>query len=278
MSSKYYAERVTGAYPISIATSLAIEGALGVHPERPTGKDELSGHQALWINVKTVFRNFHNSMNKEDIPKCRPQEWAEELLREMEMIKQVISEVTRGSLEVIYYLPDYAGLEKEYPKAVPRLDTTPLQIEYTKRMRIVLGELLKLKAIEIKLYKFFIKDTDNRNVLMLTHVAIDLFTKTIRNKKLLESHTGAVKPRTLWYTKYHNGSTLMQIPFRLDMVQVFGDNELFRPQNPKIRQEVLQLAEKYHWSQVTTTDKIRYSINQLRDHALRHMLLDILED
>ena len=277
MPSQIYAERVIGAYPMSIATSLAIEGALGHHPDRPTGKDELNGHQVIWANVKTMFRNFHGALKKEDIPRCRPQEWAEELLREMEMFRQIVSEVSSNTMEVVYYLPDYAGLERQYPHAIVRTDQTPLQIDYTRRMKSVIGHLLSLRAIEIKIYPFLIKDQDNRPALMFTHVSPDLFTKAIRNKKLLESHTGAVKPQTLWYTKYLNGSGLMQIPFRLDLVQVFGDSEIFRPWNIKAKQEVLGLAERYNWSQVTTTDKIKYSFEQIRDHALRRTLLSMLE-
>lgn len=277
MPSQIYAERVTGVYPLSMATSLAIEGSLGKHPERPTNKDELNGNQVIWFNVKTAFRNFHNAMNKDDIPKCHPKEWAGELLREMEMFKHVISDVTKGSVEVQYYLPDYAGLDKRFKHAQLRLDVTPNQIEYTKRMKAVVMELLLLRAIDIKIYDFLITDQEARQTLILTHVAPDLFTKTIRNRKLLESHTGAVKPQNLWYSKYINGSTLTQIPFRLDLVQVFGDNELFRPMNHKAKQEVLEIAGRYNWSQVTTTDKIRYGLQQLKDHALRHELLAMIE-
>lgn len=278
MTSKIYAERVIGAYPMSIATSLAIEGALGNHPDRPTGKNALKGHQVMWVNVKTIFRNFNNAINKDDLTKCRPDEWAEEMLREMEMLKTVVTDVSGNTIEVVYYLPDYSGLESKYPHAILRLDTTPLQVAYTMRMKAVLTALLALRAIPIKIYKFLITDQEIRNALLLTHVAPDLFTKEIRNKKLLESHTGAVKPQALWYTKYHNGSNMMQIPFRLDLVQVFGDNELFRPWNTKAKQEVLDLAQKYNWSQVTTTDKIRYSFEQIRDHALRRTLLSMIEN
>lgn len=276
MSSRFYAERVVGSYPLSIATSLAIEGALGVHPDRPTNKDELNGNDVIWVNVKTLFRNFHNAMNKEDVSKCRPDEWRLELLREMETFQDIISSVGRG-IQVQYYLPNYSGLESRFKHASLRTDVTPNQIEYSKRMKAVIGELLKLKAIDIKIYPLFITDQDHRKVLMLTHVAPDLFTKTIQNKKLLESHTGAVKPSSLWYTKYHNGQTLTQIPFRLDLVQVFGDNELFRPWNIKAKEAVLQLAGQYNWSQVTSTAKIRYSIEQLKDHLLRRTLLEMLE-
>ena len=276
MTSRFYAERVVGAYPLSIATSLAIEGALGVHPDRPTGKDELNGNDVIWVNVKTIFRNFHNAMNKDDISKCHPDEWGAELLREMETFKDIVSSVGRG-MQVQYYLPNYSGLESRFKHAVLRSDVTPNQIEYSKRMKAVITELLKLRSIEVKIYPLFITDKDDQKVLMLTHVAPDLLTSAIRNKKLLESHTGAVKPSSMWYTKYHSGQTLTQIPFRLDLVQVFGDNELFRPWNIKAKEAVLELANKYNWSQVTSTAKIRYSIEQLKDHLLRRTLLEMLE-
>ncbi len=277
MSSRYYAERVVGAYPISIATSLAIEGGLGMHPDHPTNKNELKGEQVIYINVKTVFRNFHNAMNKDDVGKCNPQEWAEELLLEMERIAEIFTTVTDGVLIVQYYLSDYLDLNKKYKHAIIRTDTTPLQIEYTKRMTAVISALLKMKSIDIKIYPFLIAEPEQRRTLILTHVAPDLFTKTIPNKKLLESHTGAVKSQSQWYTKYINGKGLANIPFRLDLVQIFGDNELFRPWNIKAKQEILNIADKYNWSQVTSTAKIRYSFEQIRDHLLRRTLLDMIE-
>lgn len=277
MSSRYYAERVTGKYPMSIATSLAIEGALGEHPDRPTNKNELKGEEVIWVNVKTMFRNFHNAMNKEDLPKCHPDEWAQELLREMEMFSEIVSSVTNGVTAVQYYLSDYTGLQNTYKHAIVRLDTTPLQVDYTKRMKIVLAALFKLKAINIKVYPFLITDKESRKTLLLTHVAPDLFTRSITSKKLLESHTGAVKPSSLWYTKYHNGQSLANIPFRLDLVQIFGDSELFRPWSIKPKQVILELANKYNWSQVTSTAKIRYTFEQIPDHLLRRTLIEMLE-
>lgn len=59
-------------------------------------------------------------------------------------------------------------------------------------------------------------------------------------------------------------------------MQVFGDSEHFRPMSMGVKKTVIELANQYSWSQVTTDLKIRYGIDTLKDPALRHLLQQML--
>lgn len=55
------------------------------------------------------------------------------------------------------------------------------------------------------------------------------------------------------------------MPFREDLLQIFGDNEHFRPGDPKVRKELLEIAKKYNWTAVTTFDKLMYGIEKMQN-------------
>jgi hypothetical protein len=60
-------------------------------------------------------------------------------------------------------------------------------------------------------------------------------------------------------------------------LQVFGDGPVFfSPMPIKIRKALLEVAEDYKWTAVTTKDKMIYGIKQMRDHFARDFFLDLL--
>ena len=66
--------REKGQLPISIASSLAIESALGIMESdepgyKPPASPPLLDYDAIWINLRTLFRNLHGSMNRVDADK-----------------------------------------------------------------------------------------------------------------------------------------------------------------------------------------------------------------
>ncbi len=117
----------------------------------------------------------------------------------------------------------------------------------------------------------------NPKSLILTHYAFVLLSaKAFAELVLVESHTGTLKDRTLWYTKYMNGKTLPILPFREDFLQIFGDSETFRPADAKLRKEIIELAKKYHWNATTTSDRIRYCVGTMTHHYARDIIKSIL--
>lgn len=276
MSTDAISNRAVGVYPLSIPTSLAIEGILGVHPDRPTGKNLLPKYEVAWVNVRTLYRNLHNSIAKDQLAGISPDEMYETLTHEIDQFERILQAESKGRLAVVFYYCEYANMHKHYPLAFLRTESTPNKIAYSVQEDICMRALLESMGEKIQRYPLKIKTVDNRKALMLTHYPVDLFTDRIPNKALWESHTGAVKDKFKWYTKYYNGKDLMMIPFREDLIQVFGDNEHFRPMASSIRKEIIELAVQSHWSQVTTREKIVYSFEKLKNPETKALMHDLM--
>lgn len=273
MNTSAIAERVVGQYPLSIATSLAIEGAMGVHPDKPDQTQKLlPKYDVIWVNLKTIFRNLYNAIDRSVVQDVKIHDFVDAFTSEIDQLKNVISVETAGKMPVVLYVSDYASLDQKYRHATIRGDQTPLQQQYSRLMVATISQYMKAHGTEVKSYSLKITDAEPRRALILTHYAFDLFAPRMPQLSLLESHTGTIKDKHMWYTKYLNGKELVNIPFREDLIQVFGDNETFRPMKPSIRNQILELAEKYRWSQVTTSDKIKYGIDQLKDPLLKEIL------
>lgn len=268
------ASREVGYYPLSMATSLALEGAMGNHPDpaRQTGKVELLKYDVIWVNLKTVFRNFFNAMDRQQAPKVPARDMAQGILQELEQLENVLSQLSSGRMQVQYYVSDYAGMDTKYRHARIRGYVTELQRAYGRSLEASLTQVIKELKDRVKIYRLKITDEEARPCLLLTHYAYDLLVRNFRQFCLLESHTGAVKDKLQFYTKYLNGKDLAQIPFCEGFMQVFGDSEHFHPMQISIRKQILELADKYHWSQVTTRDKVLYGLKQLQDPYLRDQL------
>jgi hypothetical protein len=112
---------------------------------------------------------------------------------------------------------------------------------------------------------------------IITHTPVDLLAHAkFHELHLLESHTGNLKDRSQWYTKYHDGKNLPPMPFMLALLKIFGDGVHYKPQPVSVRKQIIEIAERYRWSATTTTDKISFSVSQIKDHALRHVLQETL--
>jgi hypothetical protein len=272
------ARRTVGAFPLSIATSLAIESACGVHPDIRVAKAPILSYTELWINMRTLFRNFMGSLDPTTHKGVVPEHIGPALVEEMGHISDIIAEQSKGKAKVVYYLSNYAGMEQKYRHAVLRKDNTPKQKEFSMILRLTLGHLMKdLAPNQVQGFELKLHTLHQPQAMLLTHIPYDLVAwKEFRKLVLLESHTGAVKERAQWSTKYVNGKDLSQIPFREDMLQIFGDKETFHPMDGKLRQAILEIAAKYRWSSVTGTDMIKYGIDQLPNPYHQAIVRDII--
>jgi hypothetical protein len=269
------ADRVMGKYPLSIATSLAIEGAIGEHPDHPTGKNELVLYNEMWVNLKTIFRNLYNSVDRELVATVPYNVLYEQVEVEADQLQRVIESETNSQMKVVFYVSDYSGMDRVYPYGHLRGDVTPLQKAYTSAMVGSIAPYVRNHKDDLKTFKLKITDSSNKKIMILTHYPFDLLCKGLKELVLLESHTGAVKHKYQWYTKYLNGSEIPTIPFNEQFIQVFGDKEHFRPMSIGIRKAILELATEYNWSQVTTREKLVYNIGLLKDHFLKDNLLQL---
>lgn len=262
---------------MSIATSLALESACGIHPDIIVERAPILDYEELWVNVRTLFRNFMGSLDATTHKAVVPGQIAEALATEMDTIASIVATESRGSCEVVFYYCNYRGIEGKYRHAVVRRDSTENQKLYTIIHNATIELLIGYERDDMVGLDLKLTPQNHPIALVLTHYAYDLlswpnFSKLV----LLESHTGAIKERALWYTKYHNGKDLVMIPFREDFIQVFGDNETFRPMDLKLRRDLIDIATRYHWTAVSTRDKIKYGIDQLQNPMARDILRDML--
>lgn len=270
-------ERTTGYFPLSIATSLAIEGALGIHPDQPAGPKLLEDFTGHWVNVKTLFRNYYEAIGKDNIPMLDIKDLIDAFRQELDAYVEISQEQSKNNFKTVLYCPDYIGLERRFPHALLRKDSTANQVLFAKTMTTVLGQIISNEKELIKLYPLKITDSHQTNTLMLTHYSFDLTTDAFNNLSLLESHTGAIKDKSRMHTKFYNGKDLPMIPFRECFLSIFGDSQLFRPIGSLYRTTLVDLGKKYNWSFATSKDKVNYGLSTLNDKFLAENLRTFLK-
>jgi hypothetical protein len=280
MFSEGIAERAVGQYPLSIATSLALEGLAGIYEDRHEESPPILKYDELWVNLRTLFRNFIGSLEKSLQEAMDGVEAAEAISEEMERLTDIARDLNPRT-HVHFYVSNYDGMEQRYPRAMIRRDTTPRQKLYTLMQKDAIGALLQKHKGDENLSVFQRKleyaKSPTPTVAILTHYAYDLLSaKIFKRMDLIESHTGIIKPKALWYTKFYQGRELVMIPFREDMLQIFGDNETFHPLDIRLRRELIEIAKQYNWSQVTTTDRIRLSLDLMKNHFGADVVKEIL--
>lgn len=279
MNAIILANRAKGQFPLSIATSLALESLAGIHPEIPNVAElPIKDMSTLLINIRTIIRNINGALPTEQAKTLNAKSVIDTLLEEMTIIEATINKLSEGMVNVVYYASTYGSLGRKYPQAILRPVTTPNQINYVHLERDVIIRLLENPlAFDIRRYDTEITDKFS-DVLIITHLCIDLLSKSNFNRiRLLETHTGSIKNHLQWNTKLTKGKDLIRIPFNKFTLQVFGDNGyLFSQMDHRTRAVVTNMAEIDKWTTATTKDRIIASIRKLDDPSIRMTLLALL--
>lgn len=267
--------REKGAFPVSIGTSLALESACGQHPDIQTSDIPILQYSEFWVNMKTLFRNYLGSLGEELRKAVNPKQIASDLTDEMSEIEKALVE-KNPRIKVQFYLCDY-NLNIRSKDVVVRTDKTPLQalftVTYKETMAIILKTLKTNEDNRIAVFATKIKPKFRVTAMIMTHIAYDLLAYyDFEDLVLIESHTGTIKPKSKWYTKFYNGNDLEIIPFREDMLKIFGDKEIFAPMPKAMREEVLTIAKADRWSQLTTKDKILHSLAKMKNRYVAEII------
>lgn len=274
--------RTMSSYPLSIGTALALESiAVGPQPVYdearaiPGGVD-LKHYDEVWINILTLFRNLTGSVERSVLPTIQVEDWASVLEEEVEMIRDIFRTWDAG-LKVVFYTSNY-DIKNKYKQARFRMDNTELQMKLTKLIGQVVSKYYENKKVSDTLKHFTgVISPDKRvRALIITHYAYDLLSfKDFKSLELLESHTGVLKTRALWYSKFSDHKDSVRIPFTELFLQVFGDSTIFHPHDKKLRQDILGIAEKYNWSFATTTDRINLGLSMLANPFYKAILKEM---
>lgn len=260
--SKILDDREMGSIPISIATSLALDGLYNRHPDiKPVKPMPAMLAKVFYINARTLFRNIHGAVgDNEKALSVSAKAYAEALLKELDEINSHLRQEV-VPLEVILYLPSYHSLDKVAGSGNLR----PLSTDIQKKKSQLENDCLQLihnayKDQEVKPFidvDVKIKCDTYQNIFILTHLPIDLLSvEGAAEIYLVESHTGKVKPKELWYTKFYTDKN-PKIPFNKGTLLFFGDSGgLFKPQPSKSRKRFMEVAEKRKWNAHTTKDRL----------------------
>jgi hypothetical protein len=278
MSTVNLAERDKGQVPISIGTALAVEGALGIFPDRPVSPPPILKYKQVWFNLFTLFRNLMGSVDAEQQKSVLPYELVPALWEDMHGIAAAIDQASNGGIEPVFYLNDYSALPRVYPKASLKTPATPAQADYAlleqKTLRLLMSEKpsLTLRSYGLKI------EGRHPASLIVTHFPVDLFGRySFEKLDLLESHTGKIKTPAQWNTKLTVKDDVELLPFNEFTLQLFGDKSIqFRPLGIVLRREVMAVAKANHWSSVTTMEKIKATLGKVKDPEILALLKELL--
>lgn len=273
-----FGERERGQFPLSIGTSLAFEAAAGVYPERPEKPAPFSSVKEIHINLRTIYRNLIGSVPTEIRDAMLPKDVQMALCEELQIIDSVVDDVTNRSVKPIVYFSEYADLKKKFPNATLREPKTPKQIQAhgleEASLQLYFEQNPDSSVVRIK----HDIQTEHPSSLIITHLPVDLLAVyKFKQLRLLESHSGKIKPRTAWNSKLTGGKNLENMPFNKFTLQLFGDNNNhFVAKLPTLKREVEAIALKDNWSPLTTAAKIESSLKRIEDPEIRKSLLDLL--
>lgn len=267
--------RTMSSYPVSIGTALALESiSLGpneVYDEQREipNKIDLFNYEEVWINLLTLYRNIFGSVEREQTNSLTPEDVAYTLEQEVDIITDVIRMNSMDKAKVIFYTSNYVGAERKYPNARLRRDSTEKQKSYTRLASQSLSMFYKGRQADenFRHFKLEISTKKRTKALIMTHYAYDLLSwGDFKKLDLLESHTGVVKSRPLWYTKFGTSNqSMIRIPFTIQFLHVFGDSTMFHPHDKKLRDAILEIAERYNWNYATTKDRISLGLSNLKN-------------
>jgi hypothetical protein len=273
IAEQILAERPMSSYPVSIGTSMALEkfgkGSGDYYdPNHQIKEADLGHYQEFWVNLLTIFRNVVSSIKTEHVGSLTASAIADTMADELNIIDAMVSQLSPKTT-ICYYSSQYSGMERAFPYALYRSDTTEQQRHYTKLAQDSLTVFYsKYRTLRRHQHFSLMMNPQNRTkALILTHMPIDLLCwKQFASLELLESHTGVIKPRSLWYTKYLDGKDKCQrIPWDRRMLQIFGDRMSFKPMDIKVRKEILDAADANKWTQATTEDRLSLGLRLIKD-------------
>lgn len=279
-----------GGFPLSIGTSLSFESLFEPRqpvydPEREIpNKVDISRYQELWINVETLYRNIAGALDKSTYNVATPIDFKDLVEHEMDIIHSLL-EVEGGDVcRPVFYYSNYEDLSRLAQKNIATLRTpnTDSQRSYEKSLRETLDLVYKYrqgKDCVIVDDTFSPVNPKAKNALVITHYPYDLLSyPRFAKLDLLESHTGKLKSRNLWYTKYYPlpNEELNTLPFLKVLLVMFGDHVKIRPYFSKVRKQIFEISKRREWTPLTTVEKVQFYLDlDIMDPLLKMVLKSV---
>jgi len=257
-------DRTTCPSGISIGTGLALETLFDVEifdkdRKRPKRIDPTEYPTHIY-NIYTLYRNVLSSIKHKDKEILVSNKLVkEQLLNDMYLLIELYADT---GIKLIFYLPDYTLLHKKYNKGKDPTAYTP----YVTHSFI--AENIKRLVFPGVVYRGTTQSTlphMPKKVLLLSHFTIDLLdVKNIPNLHLLESHTGKIKTKLEWGSKYHpiGKRDLSMLPMNSRVLYMFGDKSLVKPIPILDRRGLYELIMTQNWTPNTSNDRVNRVVKQ----------------
>lgn len=244
-------ERPQSGFPLSIATGLALETIFEpsqqvydetrITPDKP----DPNLYTDYLFNVSTIARNIITSVPYAELSKCSTKDITHTFLEEIDYLKTLFQMQDK---RLHLYVNSYAYAKQTYPDKL-RKASTQQQIQSYELVRSCIKEAKKLSGILTFSKDIYLESKSS--TLLLSHVPWDLLSYgKFRRLDLLESHTGIIKTRKDWNTKYYRipNKDMSFLPFMEYLLVTLGDSVMFKPAPIKERLELCDalLKKKVH--------------------------------
>ncbi len=281
MSRSAILDRTMSSYPdLSVGTALAME-SIRLGPRDPIDVNRIPPAQVkmerydeMWVSVQCLLRNLVNAVDRVHYGSLRDEDVGSALRDEVDVLGEAIREVSRGKTQLVPYTRGYREVPLKHPTALLRKGENGTPDQQWFHQRLVRGvEAYYRSGGKGKHHDSDGPSSPGAKVLVLTSHSYDLLqSRMTRNLELLESHTGLLKGKPLWYTKFNDPKGLERIPFNELTLQVFGDRNMFFMQKKFVRDAVREIAERSQWTALTTKDRVRLGFDLCDNAVVREIL------
>lgn len=245
-----------GKYPVSIGTSVALEGMFGLIEGSHTTPSNApyNAYQCIVFNLRTLARNYLSSYKAVDLNTINFATLSMDFVGEVNLIRNIVEDNSSGKLKHSIYNNTHEGLPRVLKKAIFKTKYTARQA-FNANLESLLCDAVHTFATTTANNLNYEHTTLNitqglRTNVILTHLPVDIILCNL-HCDLLESHTGRIKPPHLFASKLKNASD--NIPFNSYTIQIFGDTaNTILPQASAIKAEVTELCKAAGFTAVTS--------------------------
>lgn len=245
----------TSSFPVSIPTGLSLETLFtpiidSIDPDRQVENlPDLSVYTIYIFNLSTLMRNILSSFKFEEIAGARNDLLYEILSDEISFLDGFFKS---NNIDIRFYINTYSYFKKAYPDSL-RKPTTDKQHRLNDITEYCLNKAKK--EYDITEFSKDIHYGKEHRGLIFTHVPADLLSyNRFTTLDLLESHTGKIKTRKSWNTKYYPlpNKDMSFLPFMEYLLVTFGDKTMFSPASIKEREKLYDSMRKNNVNPLTT--------------------------
>lgn len=259
--------RAMSGFPVSIGTGLSLETIFtpiqAVYDDTREIKNlsDVSSYSIYVFNVSTLLRNLLSTISFKDLVSISNKDILDTLLDEIEFLNQFLHS---NNTTAKFYINNYQFVKNTYKDTDKLRKSSTDQQLYIDNIYSYCLDKIK-KEDDVSLFSKDLKFDKTDSALVLTHVPFDLLSyNNFFKLDLLESHTGLIKTRKDWNTKYYPipDKDMSFLPFMEYLLATFGDSVMFKPEPLKKRLEVYEAMVKKNVTPLTSELSFSFMFNK----------------